>query len=468
MPASTDVTTATHNRMRSSAAGSVAAQASQALGSFILQYLTARLLGLEALGRFAVVYAMIVLVTALSSGFVGDSLTVLDRAQPRIRAALQLWTGVIAGGAALICTAASWWSGFLDPAAAVVFGLATAAFVVEDLIRRMLMATMNFWRIVVVDVTALSAALAVLGIVALRGEIAFSHILLALTIGQMAGFAVGVAFLPPTERFFVSPDTGGMRTVAAFGIWRALQQGLRAATMAVMRVLLLLAVTTTAVGQLELARIYMAPAALLVTGIGSFLFATYAIAQGSVADLLRVADRTVARVFVTVGLVGVVAVAAVPFAGHLFTGDDSELSVAAVAAWAALAATTASVMPYAQLASVRGRHRAVFAIRLVESLASLLLMYVVVSATDTADWAPLVLAVCAIPAGFVIRHFLLVRPSASFGAAQCAIDRISASPAGRPMGLTIARAPPLASSRWPSLARFRREAALLSNEPCEQ
>ncbi len=414
MSAPTDVTPPTRSllhRARGSAVGSVAAQGSQALGSFVLQYLTARLLGLEALGRFAVVYATIVLVTALSSGFVGDSLTVLDRAQPRIRAALQLWTGVIAGGAALTCAAVSWWVGFLDPSDAVLFGLATAAFVLEDLVRRLLMATMNFWRIVIVDLTAFAAALVVLGVVALRGEIAFGHILLALTIGQVSGFAVGVPLLPQAERFIVSPQTGGLRSVAVFGIWRALQQGLRAATMALMRVVLLLAVTTSAVGELELARIYMAPAALLVTGIGSFLFATYAAAQGSLADLLRIADRTVVRVFVTVGLVGLAAVAAVPFAGQLFTGNESELSVVAVAAWAALAATTASVMPYAQLASVRGRHRAVFAIRLVESLVSLLLVYTMASQADAADWAPFALAACAIPSGWTIRHFLLVRPN---------------------------------------------------------
>ncbi len=75
--------------MKTRALGAVTAQGVQAGISFVLQVLVARWLGVEELGRFAILYGLIVVAIAVVTGFVGDSVVVLDRADARIRAALQ-------------------------------------------------------------------------------------------------------------------------------------------------------------------------------------------------------------------------------------------------------------------------------------------------------------------------------------------------------------------------------------------
>src|SRR6185312_6171777 len=81
--------------------GGIAAQMSQALGSLLLQVLAARLLGADGLGAFAVLFGLIVMATAVCTGFVGDSLTVLDRGRREVRSALQGWLLLMAAAGAV-------------------------------------------------------------------------------------------------------------------------------------------------------------------------------------------------------------------------------------------------------------------------------------------------------------------------------------------------------------------------------
>ena len=62
----TAATTVAPARSRVDVAGAVAAQFSQAAGSFLLQVLAARLLGKEGLAVFAVLSGLVVLATAVS------------------------------------------------------------------------------------------------------------------------------------------------------------------------------------------------------------------------------------------------------------------------------------------------------------------------------------------------------------------------------------------------------------------
>ncbi len=71
--------------MISRALGALLAQGAQAGVSFVLQVLVARLLGIEELGRFAILYGVIVIATGIVSGVVGDSLVVLDRGDGVVR-----------------------------------------------------------------------------------------------------------------------------------------------------------------------------------------------------------------------------------------------------------------------------------------------------------------------------------------------------------------------------------------------
>ena len=198
--------------------------------------------------------------------------------------------------------------------------------------------------------------------------------------------------------------------VAAYGTWRALQQTVRAGTLALVRVICLLVVTGAAVGALEAARIYMAPAVLAVTGVSSYLFASYASSpRRPLAQLLGFADRTMIRLTALVLLGGLIGVLAMPLLASMLTGGEYDLSRLAVAGWALVAAATAGVTPYGQLASVRGRHVAVFWLRMADSVASLITIYVVVSATGDVAWAPLVMAAWSLAGGLAIR-LLVIRP----------------------------------------------------------
>ena len=72
--------------MKRKALGAVIAQAAQAGIGLLLQILVARLLGIDEYGRFAILYGVVIVATAVVTGLIGDSLVVLERSQRAIRA----------------------------------------------------------------------------------------------------------------------------------------------------------------------------------------------------------------------------------------------------------------------------------------------------------------------------------------------------------------------------------------------
>lgn len=404
-------TSSTQPRSRRRAFGGVSAQASQALGSFALQIMAARLLGVEGLGRFATVYALIVLATALVTGFVGDSLTVLDRQDRRVRAGLQAWwlglsvlTGVSIGAGVGL-------AGFVEPVSAVVVGLATTVFVLEDTLRRLLMAGLAFWRIIVVDLAGLVVAVGVV-LTAVRSvdEVGLVHLFGALAAAQTVALGVAIALLPAPERRMVSLRGADLKAVAVYGSWRSVQLAVKPAMLAAVRVVGIAVVSAAAIGELEAARIYLSPAMIMVSGLTSVLFAGYAASRGaSLHNLLHQGDRAVARLVLGVAVLTIFALLALPWAGPLITGGEYELSTLAILGWAAFAAATAATSPYSALAGVRGRQSVVVTIRLVESAVSLLVVSALLWAGASIVWTPLVLAVGVLGGGAVLRIVVLGR-----------------------------------------------------------
>ncbi|HJX42977.1 MAG TPA: hypothetical protein VJ352_04820, partial [Geodermatophilus sp.] len=76
--------------LRRPVTGALAGQVTQAVAGLALQVTAARELGAGGLAVFSLAYGAIVLVTAVCSGLVGDSLTVLDRTRPGVRAGLHV------------------------------------------------------------------------------------------------------------------------------------------------------------------------------------------------------------------------------------------------------------------------------------------------------------------------------------------------------------------------------------------
>jgi len=399
-------------------AGAVGAQLSQALASFVLQVLAARLLGASGLGTFALLYGGTIIGTALCTGLVGDSLTVLDRNDPHIRAGLQKLCALVSALAGALACLLTWATHLLSPGAALLFGAATFVFIVEDALRRMLMATMRFWSLPLVDVTSLVASVAVLaGARASHLHIGVGQFMLALLVGQLVASAVAVARLPRSERWLARTRPAAMRAVFEFGGWRSAQQGVRPSMLTAARLIVTVGAGAAIYGHLEAARVYMAPALLVVNGIGSFLLPMYARRRAEpIGRTIRRADiASVYLLAVTVAL-GAAATALVPVLGRVITAGQYEISAVAVFGWAVYAAATASIMPYASLAAVRGKQATVMVYRLLEAAVALFgVAVLIVLSKSAAALVPYAMALGSFVGGASVRAFVLMPLGSSAG-----------------------------------------------------
>ena len=394
------------------ALGALVAQVVQALANFVVQVFAARELGASGVGTFAFLFGTLVMATALSSGLVGDSLTVLDRHEPAVRAALWRIAWSVVGMSSVVAFALGTGSE-LSLAASILFATSVATYMLADIARRVLMARLQFWSMVVTDGVALLATGAVLATSWLQGELRLEHFLAALTVGQLTAIVVAFVQLPTHERRRPPSGWGDWRAVLDYGTWRALQQFLRPTTLNLARLVVLLAAGTAAVGVLEVARVMVAPAMLLVQGFGSYLFASYAVDRATpTAELRRRADRAATVMLVGAVVAGAAAAVALPMLEELVSGGAFDVSVVAVTGWACYAASCAAMMPYGSLAAVRGRQLAVLLVRLVDSLLSLLLVLVLVLLAGVdPQVTPWILSAGAFVGGALCRQVLLRDPS---------------------------------------------------------
>ncbi|PFG38824.1 O-antigen/teichoic acid export membrane protein [Georgenia soli] len=399
------------SRLPVRALGALAGQATLALGSLLLQATASRELGAAGFGTFALLFGAVVMATALTTGLIGDSLTVLDRHDPAVRAALFRLAWTIVAALALLGLALALVT--LPAGTAVLFALALAAFVAADLGRRLLMANLRFWSLVLIDSAGLLAMLGLLGAASLAGPLRLGHFLAALAVGQVIAGLLALVRLPARERALPAPGWGDWRAVLGYGSWRATQQFVRPAMLNVARSVVLVAAGAAAVGSLEAARVFVAPAMLLVQGFGSYLFSSYAADRATGARaLLRRADRAAAVMLVGSVLVAGATALLLPRLGGLLTADRFELSMVAALGWACYAASCAAILPYGSLAAVQGRQQWVLLIRVADSALALLLVVVALMAAGVAThWMPWLLSVGSFVGGVLCRQ-LLLRPHA--------------------------------------------------------
>jgi O-antigen/teichoic acid export membrane protein len=395
--------------LRRPATGAVAGQAGQAVAGLALQVVAARELGAAGLATFSVVYGAMVLATAVCSGLVGDSLTVLDRHRPDIRAGLHVGAVAVSAVAALLGGVLALATDLVPAWVAPLLGLATAAFILEDTLRRLLMATGRFWSLTLVDGSALVLGLGVLAAAATSGPLTLTSFVLAVLVGQTGAAVVAWGLLPTAERPRGPWRRPALTEVAAFGSWRALAQTIRPAMLTLLRLVVIGAAGAAAYGPLEVARVYTAPTLVLVAGMGSFLLPHFVALrpQGAAAGL-RSADR--AALGLTLGVAGicVVALAGLPWLGPLLTGGGYAVPVAAVAGWSVYAAASATLLPYSSLASVHGRQRQVLLLRSLEFTSLLAVLVLLLAGGDGgATWTPLALALGPLLTAVAVRQWVL-------------------------------------------------------------
>ncbi|SDP38100.1 Membrane protein involved in the export of O-antigen and teichoic acid [Pedococcus dokdonensis] len=392
----------------SRASGAVIAQVWQAAGSFALQVLAAHLLGARGLGVVALCLGVIVLTTAITSGFVGDSLTVLDRADVRVRAALQAWTLLLAFVGPSIAGAVLWATDTLSAGEALVFFAAGALFQVEEVARRVLMAGLQFWRLVLVDGVALFVALATVAVTATRGPLGLGAFLAAVAVGQLAGLVVALRLVAPQERWLAPWSGADLRAVASFGAWRGAQVAVNPGVFTAMRVFVVAAAGGAALGQVEAARIYVAPAILAIQGFGSFLLASYSRDRARpLAALVPSAVRASVAMVAAVLLVGVALWALVPVVGPWITGGSFDLPAVTVLGWSVYAASTATFTPLLCLAVSRGQQRVPLLIRGVDASVSLGVLGLLLWGGMPYTATPFALAAGPVVGGLAIRALVI-------------------------------------------------------------
>jgi O-antigen/teichoic acid export membrane protein len=391
------------------ATAAVLGQGTQALAGLALQVVAARLLGAGGLAVFALGYGVLVLGTAVCSGLVGDSLTVLDRTDRGTRAGLHVWTVLVSTGVGLAGATAALFSGLVPVWAGLLLGPACAVFVVEDTLRRLLMVTGRYRALPAVDLTSLVGALAALGVAGLTGGVTLASFVVALLVGQASAAAVAWWRVPAAERPRGPWRRPDLRGVASFGAWRAAAQTVRPGSLTLLRVLVVAAAGAAAYGPLEAARVYTAPTLTLVAGIGSFLLPHFVgLRARPMAESLRVADRAAAGLAAGVGAVGVAGLLVLPWLGPALTGGSYAVPPAAVAGWTVYAVAGAVLLPYSSLASVHGGQRRVLALRAVEFAALGAVAALVLLAPAAMAWTPLALALGPVLAAFAVRRFVVV------------------------------------------------------------
>lgn len=395
--------------VRHRVSGALVGQATNALSGFVLQVAAARELGASGLATFSLGYGALVLGTAVSSGLVGSALTVLDRHEPRIRAALHVWTVLVSATVGALGVLAAGWTGILPGWAVPLLGLACAAYLVEDTLRRLLMATGRFWSLPAVDLTGVVLALAVLAVVGASGRITMATFVLALLVSQAGAAIVAWWCLPAGERPRGPWRRPALGRVASFGVWSALTQTIRPAALTLLRTMLIALVGAAAYGPVEVARVYTAPTLLMVTGVGSFLLPHFvSLRPRGLVTGLRAADRAVFLLGAGTALMGLAGLLALPWLGHLVTGGRYAVPVGSVVAWTLYSVASATLLPYGFLAVVHGRQARVLAMRCSELVSLAAAGILAACLRESVPWTPLALALGPAIAAVILRQAVLV------------------------------------------------------------
>ncbi|GIH69079.1 MATE family efflux transporter [Sphaerimonospora thailandensis] len=390
-----------------SAGGSVLAQVVAALSSLLLQLIAARELGSAGFAAFTLLIATLTVITTLHTAWVGDSLTVLDRFDPRVRAALAassvatLALGAVVGTVlAIVLDAAS------GPGV-VLFGVLVVLWLLEDTGRRMLAARLEFGRLAANAVVDFVVVFVVLGAFWLAGALRLETVLAAMCAGSLAGVVLAVISLPREELAWPGLRRADLRGIVAFATWRTAQAGLRPLTLMLSRVAIVAIVSSVALAAIEGARLLLAPALTLINGVGAFLLPRMVRLRQSGTPLrLRLALSASLALTALTAVGGVVVVALAKPLEPFITGGNFPIEPIAVAGWAAYSVSIAATLPISMLATAYRYSRLVFVVRLIESVVGItLLLLVLALRPDLVNLAPF----CIGMGGVVTSVILVVR-----------------------------------------------------------
>lgn len=365
----------TRDRAAQAAAKPVGALLSQGIvagSSLVLQIIALRELGAAGLGSFSLLFGVLITVNSIQSGWIGDSLTVLDRFEPGIRRALvQSQVAVIGlvfvstAGLALVMPV-----GDVDLTLALLFGLASVMWVVEETLRRLLIARREFWKLVANDASfALGAFGLIAFVVATGNTFTLETLVLALFAGAVVAIAVGVAQLPRAElsRGLLGPSR--LRELSSFAVWRAAQIGLRPGSQQIVRVIIVVAASREVLGQLETARLLLAPVLTAVNGAGVYLLPTYSSQARRRRPFRPAVPRAMAVVGAMAAAYGALTLWLRDPLVNVLTDGTTEVAAAALLSWSLFAVGFGAGVPAGNAMVALGRSRTAFSVRVLDAAA---------------------------------------------------------------------------------------------------
>ena len=348
--------------------GAVVSQMIVAGTSLLIALVVLRELGAAGLGTFSLLFGVLITVNSVQTGWIGDSLTVLDRFEPGIRRAL-IRSQVIAVAVIFIVT---WALALLvdgvDAATAILFGLASVGWALEETMRRLLIARREFWKLVVNDSAFAVGAFGLLAAVLASGAtLTITTFVISLLAGSIVAVGLAMIQLPRIEVVRGPTAPSRMRELASFASWRSIQVGLRPGSLALVRAIVATAVSLEAVGQLEAARLLVAPALTVVNGAGMYFLPTYADQLRNRVRLRPSVGRAmsmIAAICVSYGLVALLLRA--PLA-DLLTDDESVVTTLAVASWVLFSIAFGIGLPVGAATVAAGQSRRTFRLRSIDA-----------------------------------------------------------------------------------------------------
>lgn len=394
-------------RMVGRAAAAMVSQVCTAGSSLVLQLIAAHTLGLAGYGAFALCLSLLTSATALYTGYVGDGLTVLDRFDARLRSGigssavlLLAVCGALAIGLVLILHLGGVF-------VAVVYAVMVLGWLVEETGRRILMARLEFWGLVVNDAVYGVVSLAAVAAVVVTGHhLSLLSLLACMAAGALAAILTAVVQLPGTEFERLHLGRTELRAVASFSVWRALQASLRPAQLLSARVMLLQLISLSTVGAVEAGRLVVAPIQSVINGAGGFLLSTSAYSERHPElSSRRLAERATA-LLVLLTLVGGAGAAALSHPlGKLMAGRPVPATL--VLGWTLYLVTWAATLPYVTELVARRRTRAVFNIRLADTLVGVAAMLVGLLGGVDPVWTPWLLSTGGVLSAWLTRRLAL-------------------------------------------------------------
>lgn len=354
--------------MRRRPLGAIVSQVIVAGTSLLLALVVLRELGAAGLGTFSLLFGVLITANSVQTGWIGDSLTVLDRFDPGIRRALFRSQAV----SAVVIFTVTWAIALLvdgvGATTALLFGAASVAWAIEETMRRILIARREFWLLVANDGAFAIGAFGLLGAVVAGGAaLTLDAVIIALLAGSIVAIGVAVLQLPRVELLRGPSAPSRMRELASFAGWRAVQVGLRPGSQAAVRAIVAAVVGLEAVGRLEAARLLIAPALTVANGAGLFFLPTY-------ADQIRRRVRlrpSIGRAMIAVGAIcatyGLFAVALREPLADILTGGDSIMTPLAVASWALFSIAFGIGLPVGAANVAAGRSKQTFTIRALDA-----------------------------------------------------------------------------------------------------